>query len=109
MFLSIEEVAAVLGISVSWVRKRIEAGDTLLSRHLKCSHVRRAGRQRDVSPIRIDSYDLAEYILTNTRPNGWVRAPQKATPEQIDRRVAQIWHWMEWHRTARSSLPSDGQ
>ncbi len=104
MYLTVDETAAVLGVSARWVRERIDAGDSVISRHLKCRRETAPRQGPDRSPVRIASADLAHYIVSNTREHGWSPFPGPSTDstavESVEHR---IWSYLSWFR--RQSSP----
>ncbi len=108
MYLTVEETAAVLGVSTNWVRERMDAGDCKISRHLKCRRDTAPPRRTDRSPVRIASADLARYILSNTRAHGWDPFDNPATdPSALEALELQIWRYLSWYR--RKPSPTSGE
>lgn len=99
MFATVEETAAILGVSTKWVRERLDAGDASISRHLKCRRDEIPAKQTDRSPVRIATADLARYITTNTRAHGWADFSSETTDtsslQDLERR---IWGYLHWYR-----------
>ncbi len=105
MYLTAEETGAVLGISTRWVRERIDAGDSLISRHLKCRRDTAPPKKTDRSPVRIASADLARYIVANTREHGWSQFPKRSLDPAVVEAIEQrIWRYLEWHRRQPASV-----
>ena len=104
MYLTAEETARVLGVSVNWVRERIDAGDSQISRHLKCRRDTVPSPKADRSPVRISTADLARYIISNTREHGWSPFPDSpidvSALEALERR---IWTYLLWYRSQTSA------
>ena len=111
MYLSVDETAALLGVSAKWVRERIDAGDSLLSKHLKCRRRRSAEttksriRRPDRSPVRISSQEVAAYIRANTREHAWAAFPTDTAllppgiePGEPDEVELRIWKFLVWYR-----------
>ena len=105
MFLSVDEVAAILGVSSKWVRDRLDAGDTSLSQ-LKCRKDATAPSNIDRSPVRVSASDLARYISANTREHSWASFPLNVPEENLEALERRIWSFVRWHRKEPNQPPA---
>ena len=105
MYLSVDEVAAILGVSPKWVRDRLEAGDTTLTQ-LKCRKDHYAPKLADRSPVRVPASDLARYIANNSREHAWAAFPAEVPEDGLEALELKIWRYVRWRRDESIQSPN---